>query len=146
MFQIISMLIDVSFFSVSHLFRHSRSICHLEPRAKGLEVNELWLGALVSNESWQWQLNGVTHTHIQPVQWAVRGQGNTTRDGGRGPVFLQDLWPTDMFHKQHKNKCLSCLKFIKLCLISLGLSLSHQRCVVQFSQYWSETEPVSHER
>lgn len=31
-------------------------------RRKGLEVNELWLRALVSNEGWQWRLNGVTHT------------------------------------------------------------------------------------
>lgn len=54
-----------------------RSGCQLEPAAKGLEVNELWLRALVSNESWQWRLNRVTHNTTK-LTWLWMEGGKTT--------------------------------------------------------------------
>lgn len=67
--------------------------CQLEPTVKNLEVNELWLWALVSNESWQWWLNRVTqHTTRLTWLWARResnqDDGDEDEDYRRKAVAL----------------------------------------------------------
>lgn len=68
------------------------------PGARGPEFNELWLRASVSNESWQWPLNRVTHITTKLTWLSLSGETSQEKEGEGG---LCALWPKPSYTKCH---------------------------------------------